>query len=256
MDKRITVITGSASGIGLAAAEHLRKSGHKVIGIDLANADIIADLSEKNGRDKAIDQALELSGGHVHHLVTCAGLGGQAPDKRKILAVNYFGTVDLLDGLFPALKNADSASVVTVGSNAASFRDFSDNEIVAALLNGDLDQADTLLPHEMTPLAYGLSKNAVIRAMRRRAGEWGGAGVRINAIVPGQTRTPLYQGVLDHPVLGPYAKQIKVPLGRIAEPEEMAKYIAILLGPESAFMHGSVLWADGGTDAATRPDNF
>ena len=256
MDKRITVITGSDSGIGLAAAEHLRKSGHKVIGIDIAGADINADLSEKDGRDEAVNQALELSGGHVHHLVTCAGLGGQAPDKRKILAVNYFGTVELLDGLFPALKNADSPSVVTVGSNAASFRDFSDNQIVEALLSGDLDRADELLPGDMTPLAYGLSKNAVIRAMRRRTAEWGAAGVRINAIVPGQTRTPLYQGVLDHPVLGPYAKQLKVPLGRVAEPDEMAKYVAMLLGPETAYMHGSVLWADGGTDGATRPDTF
>ena len=92
--------------------------------------------------------------------------------------------------------------------------------------------------------------------MRRRAVDWGKAGVRINAIVPGQTQTPVYQGAKDDPVMGQFVDSIPVPLGRVASPEEIGAVIAFMLGEATAFMTGSVVWVDGGTDAAIRPDEF
>ncbi|MGC6475207.1 MAG: SDR family oxidoreductase, partial [Parvibaculales bacterium] len=82
------------------------------------------------------------------------------------------------------------------------------------------------------------------------------AAVRLNVVVPGQTNTPLYQGVLDHPLLGKNVDNINVPLGRVIAPEEIAEYIELMLGSKMQCLHGSVLWADCGADAAARPDRF
>ena len=95
----ITAITGSASGIGAAVSAAMRAAGHQVIGIDRSNAEVIADLSTAQGRDAAIGQVLELSGGVLDGLICCAGVGVTAPNCGLVLAVNYFGVSQLLDGL-------------------------------------------------------------------------------------------------------------------------------------------------------------
>lgn len=102
--------------------------------------------------------------------------------------------------------------------------------------------------------AYAMSKLALIRAVRGRAQAWAARGVRLNAVAPGPVQTPLLQGSLAHPVLGPLTRALPVPLGRPARPAEIAGVVTFLLGPASAYVHGSVLFADGGTDALLRPD--
>ena len=59
-----------------------------------------------------------------------------------------------------------------------------------------------------------------------------------------------------HPIYGKGFEMLEIPVGRLASPEEMAGIIAFLLGPDAAFIHGSILWADGGNDAVIRPDGF
>jgi len=103
---------------------------------------------------------------------------------------------------------------------------------------------------------YGISKHALSRAVRHRAADWGAAGIRLNGIAPGQTRTALFEGSEKHPVLGRFVDDIPIPLGRRAEPEEIAGLITFLLSDAAAYVHGSILWADGGTDAVQRPDAF
>ncbi|MBW2427097.1 MAG: SDR family oxidoreductase [Deltaproteobacteria bacterium] len=103
---------------------------------------------------------------------------------------------------------------------------------------------------------YRLSKHALARAVRRRALDWGGSGVRLDSIVPGQTDTPIYRGACEHPELGQFVDQIPVPLARTASPEEIAGVIGFTLSDAAAFIHGSIVCADGGTDAAIRPDEF
>jgi NAD(P)-dependent dehydrogenase (short-subunit alcohol dehydrogenase family) len=105
-------------------------------------------------------------------------------------------------------------------------------------------------------VAYAGSKHALCRAVRRRAGSWGAAGVRMNGVCPGATETPLLRGSAEHPVWGPSVAGLDIPLGRRAEPSEIATVIAFLLGPDAGYMHGSIVYADGGNDAAMRPDRF
>jgi NAD(P)-dependent dehydrogenase (short-subunit alcohol dehydrogenase family) len=103
---------------------------------------------------------------------------------------------------------------------------------------------------------YGLTKQALARAVRRRAEPWGAAGVRLNAIAPGPTMTPLLQGSLDDEVLAPLVDALPIPLARRAEPAEMAGIMVFLASDEAAYVHGSIWFADGGTDAVVRPDHF
>jgi NAD(P)-dependent dehydrogenase (short-subunit alcohol dehydrogenase family) len=92
--------------------------------------------------------------------------------------------------------------------------------------------------------------------VRRRAKPWGDAGVRLNAVCPGATETPLLQGSIEHPVWGPGVASLDIPLGRRADPSEIATVVAFLLGPGASYVHGSMVYIDGGNDAAMRPDRF
>ncbi|MGH2726246.1 MAG: SDR family NAD(P)-dependent oxidoreductase, partial [Actinomycetota bacterium] len=113
------VVTGSASGIGAACAVRLRSDGFEVVGIDLRDAEIIADLSTDEGRRSAIDAVVARSGGAIAGLVTCAGLAGMPSRAGSLLtAVNYFGTVELLDGLRPLLVGDGAA--VAISSNSTT----------------------------------------------------------------------------------------------------------------------------------------
>ena len=94
-----TVITGSASGIGAATRALLEAGGHEVTGIDIRDAEIIADLSQPEGRSAALEQALKRCGGALDRLVLCAGIGGHTGDNQKIASLNFFGALTMLDGL-------------------------------------------------------------------------------------------------------------------------------------------------------------
>ena len=109
-------ITGSASGMGRETAQRLRDSGHTVIGVDIKDADIVADLSTPHGRSDAAERVLAASGGRLDGAVLAAGLGpGRGPNRvAQIAQVNYFGVVDLLVAWRSALAAAerDRKSVV------------------------------------------------------------------------------------------------------------------------------------------------
>ena len=112
----LTLVTGSASGIGAATRTALQAASHTVIGVDLRNADIIGDLSTAEGRQAVIAQALARCGGQLDGLVLCAGLGGQTQPASLVTSVNYFGAVELLDGLFPALQKGQNPAAVVISS--------------------------------------------------------------------------------------------------------------------------------------------
>jgi len=252
----IAVITGAASGIGRCVREQLEAQGDRVIGIDLRDAEISADLSTAAGRRRAVESALSESRGAIDRLVVAAGLGGHVRDGALVAAVNYFGAVDVLDGLLPALEGRENAAAVAVCSNSAQLGEPADNSIVLKLLAHDEEGAIAEIGDAPGSAVYGLSKHALSRAVRRRAAQWGAAGVRLNGIAPGQTRTPLFEGSEKHPVLGRFVDDIPIPLGRKATPEEMAGIIVFLLSTAASYFHGSIVWADGGTDAVLRPDAF
>ena len=113
-------ITGSGSGIGAATRDLLESNSIETIGIDLQNAEIEADLGTRKGREEAITSVLELSHGKLDGLVTCAGVSVPF-DPKLMLSINWFGTVELLEGLRDALtKSSKSSYVVAVSSNSTT----------------------------------------------------------------------------------------------------------------------------------------
>jgi NAD(P)-dependent dehydrogenase (short-subunit alcohol dehydrogenase family) len=128
---------------------------------------------------------------------------------------------------------------------------------VKALLAHDEGEARRIADEaDSPPLAYLSAKHALARAVRRRAPDWGRAGVRINAIAPGAVRTPLLEGDMADPVTGAGIKNLPIPIGRFGDPDEIAELAAFLLGPKGSFVQGSVYYIDGGSDAVLRPDRF
>lgn len=251
----IAVISGSASGIGASTATRLAAQGHRIIGIDLNGADINADLSTPEGRQTAIDQAMEMSGGKIDRLVLAAGLGGHIDDGQLVAKVNYFGCVALLDGLKDALAAVDGR-VVVISSNSAQMRTDPKTPFILAMLDGDENKAMELIGDAHGALTYGTSKHAVARAVRRRAADWGQAGITLNAIAPGMTETPMFRGAADHPVIGKSVDMIPIPKTRVASPDEIAGVIEFMLSDAAEYMQGSIIYVDGGTDAQLRPDAF
>ncbi len=97
--RRTIAVTGSGSGIGAAVSRRFERSGVRVIGIDLHDAQVTADLSGPEGRRQALDAVTELSGARLDGLVVCAGLGPQIKPTDMISRVNFFGAVEVLDGM-------------------------------------------------------------------------------------------------------------------------------------------------------------
>jgi NAD(P)-dependent dehydrogenase (short-subunit alcohol dehydrogenase family) len=255
----VTLVTGSASGIGAATCTALRAAGHTVIGIDLRNADIAGDLSNAAGRQAVIAQALERCGGTLDGLVLCAGLGGQTVPTSLIASVNYFGAVELLDALLPALSKGQNPAAVVISSVASVHLPWSKNPLAEACEAGDEAKVNAIVTAAAAQggnLAYAGSKNALTVAVRKRVKVWGAAGVRLNTVAPGATETPLLQAGLDDPRFSEAIKNFVAPIARRAEPSEIAATVAFLLSPAASFVHGIQLYADGGIDAMTRPTQF
>ena len=264
----ITVITGSASGMGAAVRKRLEKSGDKVIGVDLRNAEVIANLATKEGRSAAIAEVKKKCGDHIDRFVAAAGLGGAEKNLSLIIAVNYFGVVDLMDGLFDFLQRGKNPAALIFSSNSAQMVPLEHYPLVLALLNHNEEEANRIAnglndpvifedyPRPRTGVVYMASKNAVGRAVRRRVTSWGKAGVRINAIAPGLTLTPMLQTQLDDPNIGDLVRAVPIPLGRFADADELAAVAVFLLSTEASYVHGAVVYADGGGDAMLRPDRF
>lgn len=251
--RRTVAVTGAASGIGAAVRRRFEHSGTRVIGVDLHDADVVADLGTESGRSAALSAVIGAADGRIDGVVACAGLGPQTRPTEAIAAVNYFGALAFLDGLLPALAEGEAPSAVAISSNSAGITPAND-ALLAALAAGDEPLAAKTAAGLDGATVYGMSKLALARAVRRRAGTWGAAGVRLNAVAPGPIDTPLLRGSLDDPVLGPLVDALPVPLGRRGAPEEIAAAVAFLLDPANGFVHGSVLFVDGGTDALLRPE--
>ncbi|MFJ4374532.1 SDR family oxidoreductase [Pseudomonas japonica] len=249
-----TAITGSASGIGAAVASALRAAGHRIIGIDRNNAEITADLSTAQGRDQAIAQVLELSDGRLDGLVCCAGVGVTAPSCGLIVAINHFGVSQLLAGLEPALSKGSNPAAVVIGSVAA-IRPGADQEAMTqAMLADDEARARDLADSLAEPqIAYACSKYAITHHTRRLASAWGPKGIRLNVVAPGAVETPLHDASRNDPRFGQAVRNFVAPLGRNGHPEEIATLIAFLQSEQAGFIHGSVIYIDGGMDAMVRP---
>src|SRR5690606_26865474 len=112
---RTYVVTGSASGVGAAVQSKLEAAGHRVIGIDLAGAEVVADLSTPEGRSSAVEAVLNASEGTVDAIIACAGISHPVP---QTISVNFYGVVDLLTALQGTLAKSGAPRAVAISSMA------------------------------------------------------------------------------------------------------------------------------------------
>ena len=248
-------VTGSASGIGAACRRRLADGGARVIGIDLHDADVTADLGTADGRRAAVEAVGDLAGGSLDRLVTCAGVAG-APSRpgSLVASVNYFGTVALLDGLRPLLARSAAGAAVAISSNSTTIQPGIPPAVVAACLAGDEAAARAAADRAGAVATYAATKLAIAHWVRRRAvsAEWAGTGIRLNAVAPGMVDTPL----VAEPEMAPLVEMLPIPVGRPGRPEEIAALVDLLLGPDGGFFCGSVVLVDGGTEALLRPTDW
>ena len=253
----VAAVTGSASGIGAAVRARLERDGFDVIGVDLREAEVEADLSKADGRAAAVRAVLDRCGGTLDRVVACAGLGSNVRPPSLIASVNYFGAVELLDGLFAALTRGRDPAAIAIVSNSAQMAPLDDSPFVAAMLDHDEGEARRIIDELDSPIvAYLGSKHALGRAVRRRVRKWGDARVRLNGVCPGPVHTPLLQATIDDPATRATIENIDIPIGRFGETADVASLVGFLLGREASWIHGSIIYVDGGNDAEIRPDRY
>ncbi|WP_300681830.1 SDR family NAD(P)-dependent oxidoreductase [Nocardioides sp.] len=252
---RTIVITGAASGLGAALRTMVEAEGDRVIGVDRADTEVVADLSTAEGRASAIAQILELSGGVVDGLVTCAGMSGVSP---LLPLVNYFGTADLVTGLHDALAASAAPRVVAIGSISSTQPVY--QPLVDALLVGDEAEAKAQIAAVLDGAArpetlYPSSKLAITQWARRTAVEagWADAGIAINVVAPGVILTPMTVELFkDEKMKAIMDRAVPMPLHGYAEAADIARVVTFFLAASTTHTTAQVTFVDGGATAITR----
>lgn len=229
LDGRNALVTGGTRGIGRAVFDELRALGAEVAVVARGGTDglpgVTADVT--SAADRARIVAFVKERGPLHVLVHNAGgnvrgpLVGYDDDTiERMIALNLTAPLLLSRDLHPYLAATGDASVIHVGSVAGH----------------------VALP---TGVAYGAAKAGLAQAARTLALEWAKDGIRVNTVAPWYTRTPLVEPVLARPE-SLAAIVARTPLGRIAEPHEVATAIAFLALPAASYITGHCLTVDGG----------
>jgi NAD(P)-dependent dehydrogenase (short-subunit alcohol dehydrogenase family) len=257
---RTFVVSGSASGIGLVTCQLLKARGDKVIGIDIHDADIVADLSTSEGRREAVERAIDIANGNIDVLIANAGL---ALPISKTVSVNFFGVTDLVLGLRATLAKSSSPRVAITSSMASLMPN--DPELVNAMLSLDesaaVARADELVEQGggLEQLIYGSSKRAIGRWIRKVAATSGFAGARIpvNAIGPGIVETPMTKDMIaTEEAKAGLLQVVPMPLNGIMQPEVIAKALIWICSEDNTHMTGQTIYIDGGSDVVLRGDNI
>ncbi|MYR08258.1 SDR family oxidoreductase [Gordonia sp. SID5947] len=254
------VVTGAASGIGKACAERLRAAGETVIGVDVRDGEVVADLSNPEGRRAAIAEVAALAGGRLDGAVMAAGIGPGADRERMIAEVNVLGVTELLDAWQAAFAAAGDARVVVFGSNSTTTTPMVPRRAVRRLVAGELDAAVKQIRRRRGvsgPVAYAASKIAVTHWCRARAvtDDWAGSGIRLNVLAPGPVLTPLLRSQLESST-GSQVRAFPLPSRRFGTAEQISDWVMTMLSPAADFLVGSVIVVDGGTDALIRPRDW
>jgi NAD(P)-dependent dehydrogenase (short-subunit alcohol dehydrogenase family) len=219
------LVTGGASGIGREVAGRLRDAGHDVVVWDLSDADIACDVSDPNAVSDAMERTVREHGAPTR-IVTCAGIGAsglllkqQPVQWERVLAVNLTGTwLTIRAGAQAMIDAGVGGSIVAVSS------------ISGTLADRDMG-------------AYCVSKAGVDMLVKIAAVEWGSYGIRVNAVGPGVTRTPMLEDAARLPGWVDGLSE-RTPLGRLGEAADVAGAIVGVL--ELPWVTGQIVHADGG----------
>lgn len=229
------LVTGGASGIGREVATRLRDAGHDVVVWDLADGDIDCDISDPDAVSAAMERTVQERGVPTR-VVTCAAIGAagvllkQSPAQwQRVLGVNLTGTWLTIRAAAQAMIDAgESGSIVAVSSISGSI--------------ADRDMG-----------AYCVSKAGVDMLVKVAAVEWGTHGIRVNAVGPGVTRTPM----LPNPEALPgWVEGLteRTALGGLGEADDVAEAIVGVL--ELPWVTGQVVHADGGLSLHSPIDSY
>jgi NAD(P)-dependent dehydrogenase (short-subunit alcohol dehydrogenase family) len=219
------VVTGGGSGIGSAVAKRLREAGQTVVAWDVKGGDIDCDISDPDSVSAAIERTVAAHGS-PDRLVACAGVGAsgllleQTPaDWQRVIDTNLTGTWLTMRAVARAMVDAGSGgSIVAVSS------------ISGTLADRDMG-------------AYCVSKAGIDMLVRVAATEWGAHGIRVNAVGPGVTRTPMLAKPEQLPGWVDGLSE-RTALGRLGEPDDIAETIVAVL--EMSWVTGQTVFADGG----------
>jgi len=247
-------LTGGATGIGAALKKQLVDAGHGVVVVDIKDADIVADLSTPEGRGTAIEGIRARAPDGLDGFIPLAGLGAHVTPPSSITRVNYFGVVACVEGVRELVERRQGAIVLISSNSGPSLGRHP--EYLDLLLAGDEPGACELIDGVDSTVAYAGAKLGLARWMRRHAAEYAKAGVRLNAVAPGVTRTPMVEAAFEDPRTkeATHAYVAAIPMARSAAPSEIANVIRFLLGSEASYVCGSLVFVDGGQDASQRPD--
>jgi NAD(P)-dependent dehydrogenase (short-subunit alcohol dehydrogenase family) len=231
---RVAVITGAAQGIGRRTAQLLAAEGYALALFDRAPMTgfdaltVLGDVSDE-GDVQGLARAVQARYGRVDVLVNNAGISSIGPAEdipvalwRQVMEVNLTGPFLLSQVFGRRMLAQGSGSIVNISSVAG--------------LRGIGDRA-----------AYNASKHGLIGLTRTLAVEWGGRGVRVNAVCPGWVKTEM--DTADQASGGYVDTDITehTPAGRFATPEDIAQAVAYLADPvRSGFVNGTALSVDGG----------
>ena len=245
------IITGAASGIGRATALEFAtrpvagtQSAMLLVDRDPDNLEVVSaevraaggiaetfvgDLSDKTVPAGIIAYAVEKLGG-LDALISNAG------------AIHTAKLTDLSADEFDRMMNVNARATLLLGQAAHPHLRASGGSIVAT--------ASTAADNPAIPLgAYSTSKLAVIMLIRQIAAEWGPDGIRANCVSPGPTHTAMTKASYDDPAARE-RRGSEIPLGRVGRPEDLARAIYFLAGPNAAYISGVNLRVDGGLSAA------
>lgn len=229
----VVVVTGASSGLGAHAAARAAGEGWTVAGLDLQETPENLALASSHRADVRDVDALRQTfaeirerHGPIRGLVNSAGLTRPGPsatlqedDWRTVVDVDLTGTFFACQAVFDHL--AEGASIVNIASIAAT--------------RG--------LPRRV---AYSAAKAGVVGLTSALAAEWGRMGVRVNALGPAWTNTPLVQQMVKDGALDTKSMTDAIPLNRLCTEDDVANATLFLLSDRAAFINGHTLYVDGG----------
>jgi NAD(P)-dependent dehydrogenase (short-subunit alcohol dehydrogenase family) len=231
LNERVAVVSGGASGIGAACAERLRDEGCVVVTWDLTGGDLTVDVSDPASVDSALDRTLAEYGVPTLH-VAAAGIRGRSMSFHEIEVEDFDSLLAVnLRGVFLTMR-AVTGAMVDAGVGGA----------VVAISSVNGQTADP------THAVYSATKAGVNHMCRIAACDLGAAGIRVNAVAPGPTATPMLPEATED---DDYVAELEAttPLCRVGTPELVADAVVGVLRAD--WVTGQVIAADGGAALST-----